>query len=646
MWAAAVLQIEAWLSECGVCIPVYRYSMTRYHDSFMRWYCEKAAHRSPPDIQQTAATSASSEPAGVGASHAGHDCQAVSEAAGGDSSKVSSECALAAAAHTAAHDSASATHEAAADATEGADPSADSVIEGSESAPPAPAVTWEGSEPMLSDSALEEAAGAELEETVDRALAQLIDELITAAVAEFLALSDGASQPADPTMAAIEVAPANVHDSFSDPTHGSAESAGISPAAVVAVAAGEHGTVESSGISPAAVVAVAAGTGSVCQSDGAIHGSSAPTLHLLPHSDFTVSPPTAEGCNTVSAYNADAYSAEAQNAEGQAAHSHSADARSPDAHSPDAAQDADAHAHSAAVYSADGQHAQHQAADGQHAQHQAADGQHAQHQAAGAHIAQAQPAEADSAEAIKAEAGDAETHSLAGDTAQAHTAEACSKKADTAAACTFQVSVAAVQLVEPDDSAVAADITPAFSAPLPGTSSTDSTFAATAQAVTTAAPEDAAPSDTQPSDTQPSETQPQVRQLADSQPTESAPLELTHSPEVTHSAAESAENSVRSAERQPQAALILSRLQLQLHFMHEREGVREREMEQMRQRVTEVEDACKVAVAREVGYRKDQNARLQSGKQVRYGPHGELSLLHLVFCFSFYYLQSGVWSQL
>ena len=465
---------------------------------------------------------------------------------------------------------------------------------------------------MLSNSALQEAAGADLEEKVDCALAQLIDELITAAVAEFLALSDGASQPADPAMAASEAAPANVHDSSSGPT---------------------HGTVESADISPTAVVAVAAGTGSVCQSDGAIHGSSASSM---PHSDLNVSPPTAEGGNTVAAHSADAHSvhdhsAEAQNAEGQAAQGHSADALSTDA-----AQDADAHAHSAAVYSA----------DGQYAQHQAADGQHAQHQAAGAHIAQAQPAEADSAEAIKAEAGDAETHSLAGDTAQAHTAEACSTEADTAAACTAQVRVGAVQLVEPDDSAVAADITPAFSAPLPGTSSTDSAFAATAQAVTTAAPGDAAPSDTQPSDTQPSETQPQARQLADSQPTESAPLELTHSPEVTHSAAEAAESSNCSAERQPQAALSLSKLQLQLQFMHEREGVREREVEQMNQRVTEVEDACKVAVAREVGYRKDQNARLQSGKQVRYGPHGELSLLHLVFRFSFYYLQSGVWSQL
>ena len=128
-------------------------------------------------------------------------------------------------------------------------------------------------------------------------------------------------------------------------------------------------------------------------------------------------------------------------------------------------------------------------------------------------------------------------------------------------------------------------------------------------------PEDAASSDT-------AETQPPARQFAPSQPTESAPLELTQSPEMTHSAAEAAESSVHSAEGQPQAALSLSRLQLQFQFLHEREAVREREVELMRQRVTEAEDACKVAVDREVGYRQDQNARLQSGKQVRYGPKG------------------------
>ncbi len=569
--------------------------MTRYHDSFMRWYHERAAHQLPPEIQQTAALSAASEPAGVGASHAGNHCQTAPEAASGDSSQVSSECALVPAAHasatdraTAADDSASAIQEAAADATEGADLSADSVIEGSESASPVPAVTWEGCEPMLSDSALEEAAGADLEETIDQALAQLIDELITAAVAEFLALSDGASQPADPAMAASEAAPANVHDSFSAPL---------------------HATAESSGISPTAVVTMAAGSGSVCQSDGAIHGSSASSMQLLPHSDLNVSPPTAEGCSTAVAYSADAHSAEAQNAEGQAAQGHSSHALCTDA-----AQDADAHAHSAAAYSADAQ---------------GADVQDAQDEGADAHMTQAQPAEPDSAETDKAEgADDAEAPNLSGDTA-----EAGSTDADMAAACTAHVRVAAVQLVEPDDSGVAADITPASSAPLPGTSSTDSAFAATAQAVTTAAPEDAASSDTQPSDTQPSETQPPARQLADCQPTESAPLELTQSPEVTRSVAESAENSAHSAEGQPQAALSLSRLQLQLQFMHEREAVREREVEQMRQRVTEVEDSCKVAVEREVGYRPDQNARLQSGKQVRYGPHGELSLLHLVCCY-------------
>ena len=477
---------------------------------------------------------------------------------------------------------------AAAEASEGADLSADLVIQGSESAPPAPAVTWEGSEPMLSDSAVEEAAGADLEETVDRALAQLMDELITAAVAEFLALSVGASQPADPAMVVPEAAPANVHDSFSEPM---------------------HATAESSGISPTAVVAMAAGSGSVCQSDGAIHGSSASSMQLLPQSDLNVRPPSGEGCSSAVAYSADPHSAEAQNAEGQAAQGHSSHALCTDA-----AQDADAHAHSAAAYSADAQ---------------GADVQHAQHQGAGALMTQAQPAEPDSAETDKAEgADDAEAPNLSGDTA-----EAGSTDADMAAACTAHVRVAAVQLVEPDDSGVAADITPASLAPLPGTSSTDSAFAATAQAVTTAAPEDAASSDTQPSDTQPSETQPPARQLADCQPLESAPLELTQSPEVNRSVAESAENSANSAEGQPQAALSLSRLQLQLQFMHEREAVREREVEQMRQRVTEVEDSCKVAVEREVGYRQDQNARLQSGKQVRYGPHGELSLLHLVCCY-------------
>ncbi|KAL0031046.1 hypothetical protein WJX77_001202 [Trebouxia sp. C0004] len=100
-----------------------------------------------------------SEPA-----HAGHDCQAAAEAAGGDSSKVSSQGALAPAAHalatnraTAADGSASATQGAAADATE----RKDSVIKDNESAPPVPAVTWERSEPVLSDSALQEAAGSE-----------------------------------------------------------------------------------------------------------------------------------------------------------------------------------------------------------------------------------------------------------------------------------------------------------------------------------------------------------------------------------------------------------------------------------------------------------------------------------------------------
>ena len=434
----------------------------------------------PPEAQQTAATSAASEPAGVGAPHAGHHCQAATEAEGGDSSKVSSQCALAPAPHssatdggTAAGDSASATQGAAADATEGADLSADSVIEGSESASPVPAVTCVRPEPMLSESALEEAAGADLEETVDHALAQLVDELFAAAVAEFLALSGGVSQPADPAMAASEPLPANVHDAFSDPTH-------------------------------------------------------------------------------------------------------------------------------AAVYSADGQHAQHQAAD--------------------VLITQAQPAEAHSAETVKAEAADAEARTLAGDTAQAHSAVACRTEVhgpdtDMAAACTAHVRVAAIQLTEPDDGAVAADSTEALLTTLPGASSSDNAFAVTVQAVTTAAPKDAALSDT-------AETQAPAGQLADSQPTESLPLELTQSLDVTHSAAESAEDSIHNGEGQPQAALSLSRLQLELQFMHEREAVREREVEQMRQQVTEVEHACKVAVEREVGHREEQNARLQRGKQVCYGPQG------------------------
>ncbi len=61
-----------------------------------------------PEIRQTAATSATGEPAGVGASHAGHDCQTATEAAGGDSSKVSSQCALVPAAHASATDRATA----------------------------------------------------------------------------------------------------------------------------------------------------------------------------------------------------------------------------------------------------------------------------------------------------------------------------------------------------------------------------------------------------------------------------------------------------------------------------------------------------------------------------------------------------------
>ena len=468
-------------------------------------------------------------------------------------------------------DAASATQAATADATEGADLSGDSVGKGSGSASPVPAVTWEGTEPMLSDSAPEEAACADLEETVDHALAQLIDELMTAAVAEFLALSGGASQPADPTIvAASEAAPANKRDPCS-------------------------GTAVSSGSSPAAVVAVAAGTGSACPSGGAIHGSIVSSMGLLPHSDLIVSPPTAEGCNTEAAH-----SAEAQHAKDQAAHNHSADAQSTDA-----AQHADAHAHSDAVNSADAQ---------------GAVGQDAQDAGASTHTTQALPADAHSTEAVKAETADAEAHSLAGDTAQSHSAEAYSTEsqgpdADMAVVCTADIRVGAVQLVKPDDSAVAADITPALSPSMPGASNTDNAAAATAQAVTTAVPEDAATSDT-------AETQPPSRQLPPSQPTESAPLELTQSPELTHSAAESAENSSHRAEGQPEAAVSLTRLHLQLLFMHEREAVTEREVEQMRQRVTEVEDACKVAVEREVGYRQNQNARLQSGKQVRYGPKG------------------------
>ncbi|DBA85900.1 TPA: hypothetical protein ACH3X1_005445 [Trebouxia sp. C0004] len=56
--------------------------------------------------------------------------------------------------------------------------------------------------------------------------------------------------------------------------------------------------------------------------------------------------------------------------------------------------------------------------------------------------------------------------------------------------------------------------------------------------------------------------------------------------------------------------------------MHEREAVREREVEQMRQQVTKVEDACKVAVEREVGYRQEQITRLPRGKQACYGAPG------------------------
>ena len=311
---------------------------------------------------------------------------------------------------------------------------------------------------MLSDSACEEAAGADLEETVDHALDQLVNELYTAAVAEFLALGDGASQPADPAMVVPEAASANVHDSFNEPTHGTAESADISPTAVVAVAAG---------------------TGSVCPSDGAIHGSSASSMPLLPFSDLIVSPPTAEGCNTAVVHSAEAQNAEAQNAEGQAAHGHRSHP-----HSTDAAQDAGAHTHSAAAYSVNAQDA---------------DGQDAWGEGADAHIAQAQPVEAHSTEAIKAEAADAETHSLAGDTAQAHSAEADSTEvqgpdADMAGVCTVQVTVAAAQLVEPDDNAVAADVTPALSPVMHGASSSHNSVGATQQAVTTAAPEDSAPS--------------------------------------------------------------------------------------------------------------------------------------------------------
>lgn len=483
------------------------------------------------ETRQTAVTSAASAPAGVPrVSSAGQDYQAGAKAAGGDGSQVPSQCALALAAQalatdeaTAAHDSAIATQEAAAEATECTELSASLVIEGSESAPLMPAVMCKMPESMLLDSALQAAAGADLEETVDHEVAQTVDELITAAVADFFALDNGASQPADPAMASSGAVPANMHDSFSAPTQGAAGSAGISPAAVVSVA-------------------LAAGTGSVCRSDRAIHGSSATSMRLLPHSDLTVSQVTAEGYDTVAAH-----SAEAQNAKGQAPQGHGADA-----HSTDAAQDTDAHAHSAAVHNADGQHAQHQAAN--------------------AHITQAQPAEAHIAEAA-----DAEAHSWAGDTAQAYSAEGHIADADMPAACTAQVTFAAVQLTE--------------------------------QAVTTAAPDDATACDT-------AETQPQARQLADSQPSESAPLELTQSPEVTHSAAESAENSLHNA------ALSLSRLRLHMQFMHEREAVREREVEQMRQQVTEMEDACKVAVEREVGYRKDQIARLQCGKQVCYGSQG------------------------
>ncbi|DBA85899.1 TPA: hypothetical protein ACH3X1_005444 [Trebouxia sp. C0004] len=178
-------------------------------------------------------------------------------------------------------------------------------------------------------------------------------------------------------MAALEAAPANVHDSFSDST---------------------HDTAESSGISPAAVVAVAAGTDIVCQSGRAFQGSSASSMRPLPYSDLAVSPLTAEGRNTVVAYSADAHSAEAQNAKGQAV-------QGANAHSTGAAQHADAHdadAHSAAVYSKDAQ---------------GADAQTVQGTGAGILVAQTQPAEAHSAEAIKAQAGDAEAPRLFGDTA-------------------------------------------------------------------------------------------------------------------------------------------------------------------------------------------------------------------------------------
>ncbi|KAL0022977.1 hypothetical protein WJX79_000787 [Trebouxia sp. C0005] len=194
-------QIEAWLLGCGICIPVYRYSMTQYHDSFMQWYHGRAAHQMALETRQTAVTSAASAPAGVPrVSSAGQDYQAGAKAAGGDGSQA--------------------------------------------------------------------AAGADLEETVDHEVAQTVDELITAAVADFFALDNGASQPADPAMASSGAVPANMHDSFSAPTQGAAGSAGISPAAVVSVA-------------------LAAGTGSVCRSDRAIHGSSATSMRLLPHSDLT-----------------------------------------------------------------------------------------------------------------------------------------------------------------------------------------------------------------------------------------------------------------------------------------------------------------------------------------------------------------------
>ena len=119
--------------------------MTQYHDTFMQWYHKRAACLTAHESRQTAAKPAAIEPAGV---DAGHDCQTASEAASGDSSQVSSECALASAAHasatdraTAADESAGATQEAAAEATQDADLSAESVIEGSESASLLPAVT-------------------------------------------------------------------------------------------------------------------------------------------------------------------------------------------------------------------------------------------------------------------------------------------------------------------------------------------------------------------------------------------------------------------------------------------------------------------------------------------------------------------------